>query len=115
MLENLSLTGQPLPPPEKLVVSIHKDKEYHRVEDLVVMVEAAFPLWTSDWNMLSIQSMRNVPSPAEDRLDQQPVLWECGAPHHLILIGHDSITDLRHKLVDGRTGHPGGILPDVGG
>ena len=55
--------------------------------------------------------MQNVPSPAKDRLDLQPVLWECRALHYLILIGPaDSVTDLRHKLVDGQTGHPEGIL-----
>ena len=80
------------------------------------MVEAASPLWTSDWNMLSIQAtqgMWNVPSPAEDRINLQLVLWECEAPHHLISIGpNDSVTDLRHKLIDGRIGHPEGILQD---
>ena len=75
---------------------------------------AAYPLWTSDWNIPSIQGtqcMWEVPPPAEDGLDQQPILWECGAPHHLISIGPgDSVTDLRHKLLNGLTGHPEGIL-----
>ena len=58
-----------------------------------------------------IQGMWKVPPPPEDRLDQQPIMWECGAPHHLISIGlGDSITDLRHKLLDGWTGHPESIL-----
>ena len=48
--------------------------------------------------------MQNVPSPVEDGLELQPVLY-------LISIGpDDSVTDLRHKLVDGQTGHPEGIL-----
>ena len=79
-----------------------------------VAEEAASPLWTSDWNMPSIQgtqAMWKVPPPAEDGLYQQPILWECRAPHHLISIGPgDSITDLQHKLLDGWTGHPGSIL-----
>ena len=77
------------------------------MEALVVVEEA-------DWNMLSIQGnqdMRNIPSMAEDRFDLQPVLWECGVPHHLPSIGpDDSVTDLRHKVVDGGTRHPGSIL-----
>ena len=57
------------------------------------------------------QGMWEVPPPAEDGLDQQPILWECVAPHHLISIGPgDSVTDLRHKLLDGWTGHPESIL-----
>ena len=84
------------------------------MEALVVTVETASPLWTSDWNMLYIQGtqgMGKVPPQVEDGLDLQPILWECGAPHHLISIGPgDSVTDLRHKLFDGRTGHPEGIL-----
>ena len=57
------------------------------------------------------QGMRKVLPPAEDGLDQQPILWECGAPHHLISIGPgDSITYLRHKLLDGLTGHTEDIL-----
>ena len=84
------------------------------MEVLTVAEEAASPLWTSDWTMLSIQGtqgMLEVPPPAEDGLNQQPILLECGAPHHLILIGPgDSVTDLRHKLLDGRTGHPESIL-----
>ena len=48
---------------------------------------------------------------AEDRLDQQPVLWECGAPYHLISIGPgDHVTDLRHKLLNDSTDHPERIL-----
>ena len=55
--------------------------------------------------------MRKVPPLAEDGLDLQPIIWECGAPHHLNSVGpDDSVTDLGHKLVDGRTGHPEGIL-----
>ena len=81
---------------------------------LVVVEEAASLLWSSDWNMPSIQGtqgMWKVSPLAEDRLNQQQILWECGAPHHLILIGPcDSVTDLRHKVLDGRTGHPEGIL-----
>ena len=81
---------------------------------LIVVVEAASPSWISDWNVLSIQGsqgMWDVPSLAEDGLDLQPVLWDCGARHHLISIGpDDSIADLRHKLVDGRAGHPEGKL-----
>ena len=51
------------------------------------------------------------PPPAEDRLDLQPVFRNCGACHHLISIGPgDSVTDLRHKLLDGRTGPPENIL-----
>ena len=84
------------------------------MEAIAIVEEAASPLWTSDWNMPSIQGtqcMWKVPPPAEDGLDQQPILWECGAPHHLILIGPgDSITELRHKLLDGQTGHPESIL-----
>ena len=57
------------------------------------------------------QGIWEVPPLAEDRLDHQPILWEFGAPHHLISIGPgDSVTDLRHKLLDGRTGHPESIL-----
>ena len=57
------------------------------------------------------KAMWKVAPPAEDELDQQPILWECGALHHLILIGPgDSVTDLRHKLLDGQTGHPESIL-----
>ena len=89
-------------------------QEYNRVEALAVAEEAASPLWTSDGNMPSIQrtqGMWKAPPPAEDELDQQPILWECRALHHLISIGPgDSITDLRHKFLDGRTGHPEGIL-----
>ena len=81
------------------------------MEALVVVVEAASPLWRYDWNMLSIQGMQYVLSPSENGLDLQPVLWECEALHHLISIGpDDNVTDLRHKLVDGRTGHPKSIL-----
>ena len=77
------------------------------MEALAVAKEAASPLWISDWNM---PSMWKVPSPAQDGRDQQPILWECGALHHLISIGPgDSVTDLRHKLLDGRTGHPESI------
>ena len=55
--------------------------------------------------------MREVPHLVEDRLNLQPFLWECGALHHLISIGPDgSVTDLRHKLIDGQTGQPEGIL-----
>ena len=112
--EHLGLTRSPHLHPEELVVSIHQGQEYYRVEALVVVVEAASPLWRYYWNMLSIQDtqgMRNVLSPVEDGLDLQPVLWECGALHHLVSIGpDDSVTDLRHKLVDGQTGHPEGIL-----
>ena len=80
------------------------------MEALAVVEEAASPLWTSDWNM-GTQDMWKVPPLAEDRLDQQPILWECGALHHLISISPgDSVTDLRHKLLDGRTGQPEGIL-----
>ena len=44
-------------------------------------------------------------------LDLQPVFRTCGACHHLISIGPgDSVTDLRPKLLDGRTGHPESIL-----
>ena len=47
----------------------------------------------------------------EVRFDLQPVLWECGAPDHLISIGpDDSITEIRHKAGDGGTGHPESIL-----
>ena len=50
-------------------------------------------------------------STAEDRFHLQPVIWECGAPHHLTSIcPDDSVTDLRHKAVDGGTGHPESIL-----
>ena len=84
------------------------------MEALVVVVEAASPLWTSDWDVLSLQGtqgMRDVPPPTENLLDLQPVLWACGARHHLISIGPgDRVADLRHKLVDGRPGHPEGIL-----
>ena len=84
------------------------------MEALVVVVEAASPLWRYDWDLLSIQGsqgMQNVSLPAEDVLDLQSVLSECGVPHHLILIGpDDSVTDLGHKLVDDRTGYPEGIL-----
>ena len=101
--------GCPHVHPQELVISIHQRQEYYRVEALLVVVEAASPLWTSDWNMLSIQGtwgMWKVPPPAEDGLDQQPIIWECVALHHLISIGPgDSVTDLRHKLLDGRTGH----------
>ena len=81
---------------------------------LAVAEEAASLLWTSNWNMSSIQGtqgMWKVPPPAEDGLDQQPILWECGALHHLIAIGPgDSFMDLRHKLLEGHTGHPESIL-----
>ena len=84
------------------------------MEALAVAEEPASPLWTSDWNMPSIQGtqgMWKVPPPAEDGLNQQPILWECGALHYLISIGPGiSVTDLRHKLLDGRTGHPENIL-----
>ena len=84
------------------------------MEALAVAEETASPLWTSDWSMPSIQGtqgMWKVPPPVEDGLNQQPILCECGAPHHLISIGPvDSVTDLRHKLLDGRTGHPESIL-----
>ena len=84
------------------------------MEDVVVAEEAASPLWSSVWNMPSIQGtqgMSKVPPPAEDGFDQQPILWECGTPPHLISIGPgDSVTDLRNKFLDGRTGHPEGIL-----
>ena len=84
------------------------------MEPLVVVVETASPSWTSDWDVLSIQGtqfMQAVAPQAEDRLNRQPVLWACGARHHLISIGpDDSIADLRHKFVDGRPGHPEGIL-----
>ena len=57
------------------------------------------------------QGMWKVPPPAEDRPNQQPILWKRGALHHLISIGPgDSVTDLRHKLFDGRTGHPENTL-----
>ena len=84
------------------------------MEALAVAEEAASLLWTSDWNMPSIQGtqgMWEVPPLAEDGLDQQPILKECGAPYHLISIGPGySVTDLRHKLLDGQTGHPESIL-----
>ena len=84
------------------------------MEVLVVVEEAASPLRISDWNMPSIQGTQGMwkdPAPAEDGHDQQPVLWECRALHHLISIGPgDSVTDLRHKLPNGQTGHPEGIL-----
>ena len=49
--------------------------------------------------------------PVEDRFDLQPLLWEVGAPHQLISIGpNDSVTDLRHKVVDGGTVHPESLL-----
>ena len=55
--------------------------------------------------------MQNVPMQVEYRLDLQSILWECGAPHHLISIGiDDSVTDLRHKLVNGETLHSESIL-----
>ena len=55
--------------------------------------------------------MRKVPPVAEDGLDLQPILWQCGTLYHPISIGPgDSVTDLRHKLLDGRTGHPEAIL-----
>ena len=80
------------------------------MEALVVVVEAATPSWTSDGNMLSIQGtqgMWGVPPPTETGLDLQPVFWACGPCHHLISIGPDDIvTDLRHKLIDGRPCHP---------
>ena len=84
------------------------------MEALVIVVEAATLLWTSDWNVLSIQGtqgMWDVPPPMENRLDLQPVFWACGACHHLILIGpDDSVADLRHKLIDGQPCHPESIL-----
>ena len=95
-------------------MAIHQGQEYKGVEAFAVAEEADSPLWTSDWNMPSIKGTKDmwkVPPPAEDGLDQQPILWECGALHHLISIGPgDSVTDLRHKLLDGRTGHPESIL-----
>ena len=63
--------------PQKLVVSIHQGQEYNEVEAPAVAKEAASSLWTSDWNMPSIQGthgMWKVPPPAEDGLDQQPIL-----------------------------------------
>ena len=55
--------------------------------------------------------MWKVPPLAEEGLDQQPILWECEAPHHLISIGPgDSVTDLWHKLLNGQTSHPESIL-----
>ena len=84
------------------------------MEALAVAEEAASHMWTSDCNMPSIQGtqgMWKVPPLAEDELDQQPILDECGALHYLISIGPgDSVTDLRHKLLDGQTGHPKNIL-----
>ena len=49
------LTRLPHVHPQELVISIHQGQEYNRVEALVVAEEAASPLWTSDWNMPSIQ------------------------------------------------------------
>ena len=100
--------------PQELVISIHQGKEYNGLEALAVVEEAASPLWTSDWNMPSIQGtqgMQKVLPPVEDGLPQQPILRECVALHHLISMGPgDSFTDLRYKLLDGLTGHPESIL-----
>ena len=81
---------------------------------LAVAEEGASPLWISDWNMPSIQGtqgMWKVLPLAEDCLNQQPILREFGALHHLISITPgESITNLRHKLFDGRTRHSESIL-----
>ena len=84
------------------------------MEALVVVVEAATPSLTSDWNVLSIygtHGMWDVPPLTENRLDLQPDFWACGACHHLISIGpDDSIADLQHKLIDGQPCYPESIL-----
>ena len=84
------------------------------MEALVVVVEAATPSWTSDWNVFSIQGtqgMWDVPPLTENGLDLQPVFWAYVACHHLISIGpDDSVADLRHKPIDGQPCHPESIL-----
>ena len=84
------------------------------METLIVVVEAATPSWTSDWNVLSIQGtqgMWDVPPPTENGLDLQPVFWACGACHHLISIGpDDSFAHLWHKLIYSQPYHPENIL-----
>ena len=66
-------------------MSNHRNLEFPStrdgVEALAVAKETVSPLWTSHWNMPSIQDtqgMWKVTPLAEDRLNQQPVLWECG-------------------------------------